>query len=57
MCIRDIPWITPESWLTRTERHFEVPFKDFTVTSTMYDIDVPGYQPVSYTHLVRLSVF
>ena len=37
------PWITPESWLTRTERHFEVPFKDFTVTSTMYDIDVPGY--------------
>ena len=38
------PWITPESWLTRTERHFEVPFKDFTVTSTMYDIDVPGYQ-------------
>ena len=38
------PWITPDSWLTRTERHFEVPFKDFTVTSTMYDIDVPGYQ-------------
>ena len=38
------PWITPESWLTRTERHFEVPFKDFTVNSTMYDIDVPGYQ-------------
>ena len=37
------PWITPESWLTRTERHFEVPFKDFTVTSCMYDIDVPGY--------------
>ena len=38
------PWITPESWLTRTERHFEVPFKDFTVTSAMYDIDVPGYE-------------
>ena len=37
------PWITDESWLTRTDVHFEVPFKDFTVTSTMYDIDVPGY--------------
>lgn len=32
------PWITDKSWLTRTERHFEVPFKDFTLTSTMYDI-------------------
>ena len=30
--------------LTKTERHFEVPFKDFTLTSTMYDIDVPGYK-------------
>lgn len=38
------PWITEESWLRRTDVHFEVPFKDFTVTSTMYDIDVPGYQ-------------
>ena len=38
------PWITDKSWLTRTERHFEVPFKDFTLTSTMYDIDVPGYE-------------
>lgn len=38
------PWITDNSWLTRTERHFEVPFKDFTLTSTMYDIDVPGYK-------------
>lgn len=38
------PWITDASWLTKTERHFEVPFKDFTLTSTMYDIDVPGYE-------------
>ncbi|OUP01822.1 maltose phosphorylase [Drancourtella sp. An210] len=38
------PWITDKSWLTRTERHFEVPFKDFTLTSTMYDINVPGYE-------------
>lgn len=38
------PWITDSSWLTRTKRHFTVPFKDFTLTSTMYDIDVPGYE-------------
>lgn len=37
------PWITDMSWLTRTDCHFEVPFKDFTLTSSMYDIDVPGY--------------
>lgn len=38
------PWITENSWLTKTDRHFQVPFKDFTLTSTMYDIDVPGYE-------------
>ena len=38
------PWITEKSWLTRTDVSFEVPFKDFTLKSTMYDIDVPGYQ-------------
>ena len=37
------PWITDKSWLTRTNVSFEVPFKDFTLKSTMYDIDVPGY--------------
>lgn len=38
------PWITDFSWLTKTDVQFEVPFKDFTLTSTMYDIDVPGYK-------------
>ena len=38
------PWITKQSWLTKTDCHFEVPFGDFTLTSTMYDIDVPGYK-------------
>lgn len=38
------PWMTGDDWLTRTDVHFEVPFKDLTVTSTMYDIDVPGYE-------------
>ena len=37
------PWITPDSWLTRTDVSFEVPFKDFVLRSSMYDIDVPGY--------------
>lgn len=37
------PWITDSSWLTRTDVSFEVPFKDFTLKSTMYDIDIPGY--------------
>lgn len=37
------PWITENSWLTRTDVSFEVPFKDFTLKSTMYDIDVTGY--------------
>ena len=37
------PWMTGDDWLTRTDVHFEVPFKDLSVTSTMYDIDVPGY--------------
>lgn len=38
------PWMTGDDWLTKTDVHFEVPFKDLTVTSTMYDIDVPGYK-------------
>lgn len=37
------PWIADPSWLTRTDVSFEVPFKDFTLKSTMYDIDIPGY--------------
>ena len=36
------PWITDFSWLTKTDVKFEVPFKDFTLTSTMYDIDEAG---------------
>ena len=37
------PWITEKSWLTRTNVSFKVPFKDFTLQSTMHDLDVPGY--------------
>lgn len=38
------PWITDESWLTKTDVSFQVPFKDFTLKSTLYDIDVTGYK-------------
>lgn len=38
------PWINDTCWLTRIDRSFEVPFKDFTLKSVMYDIDVPGYE-------------
>lgn len=37
------PWITENSWLIKTDVSFEVPFRDFTLKSTMYDIDIPGY--------------
>ena len=37
------PWITENCWLTKTDVSFDIPFKDFTLKSTMYDIDVPGY--------------
>ncbi len=36
-------WIEKESWLVDTGIHFPVQFKDFTLNSTLYDIDVPGY--------------
>lgn len=38
------PWIEPEGWLNDTGISFEVPFKDFTLTSALYDIDVAGYE-------------
>ena len=50
------PWIEKESWLTKTELHFPVQFKDFTVESTLYDIDVPGYDSgVNKLHLFDID--
>ena len=37
------PWITNESWLTRTDITYPVSFGGFTVQSRLYDIDVVGY--------------
>ena len=37
------PWITKESWLTKTDITYPVSFGGFTVQSRIYDIDVVGY--------------
>lgn len=47
------PWITTESWLTKTDIHFEVPFKGFKLISSLYDIDVTGY----HNHANKLHLF
>lgn len=38
------PWITPDSWLTATNVTYMVPFRGFSLKSTMYSIDVAGYE-------------
>ena len=38
------PWIRKESWLEKRPVSFEVNFGRFTLHSTMYDIDIPGYE-------------
>ena len=38
------PWITPDSWLTATDVTYLVPFRGFSLKSTMYSIDVAGYE-------------
>ena len=38
------PWIQNTSWLTDTGIGFNVPFKDFSLHSKLYDIDVTGYE-------------
>ena len=47
------PWIENESWLTKTEISYQVPFGGFTVTSRLYDLDVTGYN----NHSTRLRLF
>ena len=37
------PWIENTSWLTKTDVTYKVPYKNFTLTSRMYDIEVTGY--------------
>lgn len=37
------PWIENASWLTKTDVTYQVPYKNFTLTSRMYDIALTGY--------------
>ena len=37
------PWITSESWLNKSDIKFEVLFGGFKVISSLYDIDITGY--------------
>ena len=47
------PWITPESWLNATDVTYMVPFRGFSLKSTMYNIDVAGYE----NKAIRLRLF
>lgn len=38
------PWIEEKSWLTRQENSYTVPFSKFSLKSTLYDMDVSGYE-------------
>ncbi len=38
------PWIENTSWLTKTDKTYDIQFGDFTVKSVLYDIDVTGYE-------------
>ncbi|RDU22394.1 glycogen/starch/alpha-glucan phosphorylase [Anaerosacchariphilus polymeriproducens] len=37
------PWIEENSWLTRTEISYPIKFKNFTLQSRLYDIEVTGF--------------
>lgn len=37
------PWITSECWLNKSNIKFDVLFGGFKVTSSLYDIDITGY--------------
>lgn len=41
------PWIAENSWLTKTDTTYEVKFRDKTLKSRMYDINVTGYHNVT----------
>ena len=43
-CAEKNDWIEPQSWLNHTDVSFNVNFKDFSVKSRLYDIDVIGYE-------------
>ncbi len=50
------PWITKDSWLTKRDTSYTVTFKDFSITSTLYDIAVTGYENrTNHLHLFDID--
>ena len=50
------PWITPQSWLTKTDKTYKIHFGGFAVQSRMYDIDVVVYENrTSKLHLLDVE--
>lgn len=47
-------WRSEPTWLTKTDTHFEVPFGEFTLKSTLFEIEVLGFQQ---DHRNRLRLF
>ena len=43
-CETPNPWINDYSWLIPTNKHYTVEFKDFSLKSQLYDLDVLGYK-------------
>ncbi len=37
------PWINKQNWLIDTDKHYQIKFKDFTLTSRLYQLMVTGY--------------
>ncbi len=55
-CAEKNDWIEDQSWLNRTDVSFDVKYKDFTVKSRLFDIDVIGYENgVNKLHLFDLE--
>jgi len=50
------PWIEEKSWLHKTDISFNVTFKDFILKSSLYNIDIIGYDNgVNQLHLFDLD--
>lgn len=37
------PWMNENSWLTKTDKTFAVPFQNMTLPSRMYEMEISGY--------------
>ena len=45
------PWIAQNNWLVKREERVKVPFRYYDFESTLYDIDIPGYDQKGVNHL------